>query len=100
VGEALDSLVCSGTIVSGGCVERSVLGHAVRINSWAKVEDSILFEGVDVGRRAQVKNAIIDKGVRIPEGARIGYDRDEDLRRGFTVSDSGIVVLGKLDAFE
>lgn len=99
VGQALDSLVCSGTIVSGGCVERSVLSHAVRINSWARVEDSILFEGVDVGRRARIRNAIIDKGVKIPEGARIGYDLDEDRRRGFTVSDSGIVVLGKLDAF-
>ena len=99
VGHALDSLICSGSIVSGGCVERSILSHAVRINSWARVEDSILFEGVDVGRRARIRKAIIDKGVQIPEGARIGYDLDEDRRRGFTVTDDGIVVLGKLDAF-
>lgn len=97
VGQALDSMVCSGTIISGGCIERSILSQAVRINSWARVEDSILFEGVEVGRRAQIRRAIIDKGVQIPEGARIGYDLDEDRRRGFTVSDSGIVVLGKSD---
>ena len=54
---------------------------------------------VDVGRHARIRRAIIDKGVQIPEGARIGYDLDEDRRRGFTVSESGVVVLGKLDAF-
>ena len=99
VGQALDSMVCSGTIVSGGQVARSILSHAVRVNSWARVEDSILFEGVHVGRHARVRRAIIDKGVKIPEGARIGYDLDEDRRRGFTVTESEIVVLGKLDAF-
>lgn len=98
LGQALDSLVSSGSIVSGGCVERSILSHAVRINSWARVEDSILFEGVEVGRRAQIRRAIIDKGVQIPEGTRIGYDVEEDRRRGFTISESGIVVLGKSDA--
>lgn len=99
VGQALDSMVSAGGIISGGCVERSILSHAVRVNSWARVEDSILFEGVDVGRHARIRRAIIDKGVQIPEGARIGYDLDEDRRRGFTVSESGVVVLGKLDAF-
>lgn len=95
MGHALDSLVCSGTIISGGRVERSVLSHAVRVNSWAHVEDSILFQGVEIGRRAQVRRAIIDKGVRIPEGARVGYDEEEDRRRGWTISESGVVVIGK-----
>ena len=57
------------------------------------------FEGVTVGRHARVRRAIIDKGVQIPEGVEVGYDLDADRRRGFTVTDSGIVVLGKLDGF-
>jgi glucose-1-phosphate adenylyltransferase len=99
-GRALDSIVCPGSIVSGGRVERCVLGSQVRVNSYARVEDSILFEGVDIGRYAQVRRAIIDKGVSIPKGVRIGYDLEEDRRRGFTISDNGIVVIAKADGVE
>lgn len=96
-GMALDSMVCPGCILSGGRVERSVLSPNVRVNSWAHVEDSILFEGVDVGRYAKVRRAIIDKGVSIPEGMEIGYDPERDRRRGLTVTDSGVVVIAKVD---
>lgn len=99
VGQALDSMVCPGSILSGGHVEGSILSRNVRVNSWAHVENSILFAGVDVGRRAKIRRAIIDKGVSVPEGLRIGYDRDEDIARGFTVTESGIVVIGKVDGF-
>ena len=97
VGHALDSLICGGSIVSGGTVQRSIVGYNVRVNSWASVEDSILFDGVVIGRNARVRKAIIDKQVRIPEGASIGFDPDEDRARGYTVTESGIVVIGKCD---
>lgn len=97
-GQALDSIVCNGTIVSGGTVRRSILGHRVRINSFALVEDSILFEGVEVGRHAKVRRAIIDKRVRIPEGMEIGYDPDADRARGFIVTESGITVIAKAES--
>jgi glucose-1-phosphate adenylyltransferase len=99
-GRALDSIVCQGCIVSGGQVERSILGPNVRVNSFAHVEDSILFDGVDIGRHAKVRRAIIDKGVHIPAGARIGYDLDQDRARGLIVSDGGVVVLAKADGVE
>ena len=94
-GHALDSLVCSGTILSGGTVRRSVLGYNVRVNSWASVEESILFDGVEIGRNCKIRRAIIDKRVRLPEGTQVGYDYDADRAAGYTVTDSGIVVIGK-----
>jgi glucose-1-phosphate adenylyltransferase len=96
-GEALDSIVCLGCIVSGGQVERSILGPNVRINSYARVEDSILFDDVNVGRHARIHRAIIDKGVQIPPGADIGFDRAKDRARGFLVTDYGITVIAKTD---
>jgi glucose-1-phosphate adenylyltransferase len=99
-GRALDSIVCPGTIVSGGLVERCVVGPRCRINSFSKVEDSILFEGVEVGRHAKVRRAIIDKGVSIPAGVEIGYDLELDRRRGLTISEGGVVVLAKSDGIE
>jgi glucose-1-phosphate adenylyltransferase len=94
-GEALDSVVCQGAIISGGCVARSVLGPNVRINSYAHVEDSILFDGVEVGRRSRLRRVIIDKGVRIPPETEIGYDPAADAAHGFTVTDSGLVVIAR-----
>ena len=99
-GEAVDSIVCLGTIISGGHVARSILGPNTRVNSYAQIEDSILFEGVDVGRHARIRRAIIDKGVHIPQGASIGYDHDQDRARGFTVSEGGVVVIAKADGVE
>lgn len=99
-GEAHDSIVCAGAIISGGHVARTIVGPQTRVNSYAQVEDSILFARVDVGRHAKIRRAIIDKGVSIPEGIRIGYDEEEDLARGFTVSDGGIVVIAKAENIE
>jgi glucose-1-phosphate adenylyltransferase len=99
IGQALDSIVGSGSIISGGKVNRCIIADSVRVNSWAKVDDSILLEGVDVGRNAKIRNAIIDKWVQIPPDTVIGYDTEQDLARGFTVSDKGVVVIGKSHAF-
>lgn len=97
VGMATDSIVCPGSIVSGGRVERSLIGPQVRVNSFAHVSDSILFDRVEVGRYAKIRRAIIDKDVFIPPGIEIGYNLEADRARGFTVTDSGIVVIGKSD---
>jgi len=99
-GEAMDSIVCLGTIVSGGQVERSVVGPGARINSYARVEDSILFGRVDVGRYARIRRAIIDKGVRIPPDIEIGFDPELDRRRGFIVTRKGVTVIAQTDSVE
>lgn len=93
VGHAMDSLICSGSIISGGSVDRCVFSPRVRVNSYASVTESILFDGVDVGRHCRIDRAIIDKGVKIPDGVCIGIDPAEDLARGLTISDDGIVAV-------
>ena len=99
-GQAIDSIVCPGTIISGGKVVRSVISSDVRVNSYAHVEDSILFHGVEIGRHAKVRRAIIDKGVTIPPGMEIGYDLELDRKRGFAISPNGVVVIAKNDSPE
>jgi glucose-1-phosphate adenylyltransferase len=96
-GEAHDSMVCQGCIISGGHVRRSILSPNVRVNSWAVVDSSILFDGVDVGRHCRIRRAIIDKEVKIPPHTTIGYNLDHDRQRGFTVTEQGVVVIAKAE---
>jgi glucose-1-phosphate adenylyltransferase len=95
IGQAVDSIVCPGTIVSGGTVRRSILSPRVRVSSYASVEDSILLDGVTIGRHARVRRAIIDKHTTVPDGAEIGFDADKDRAAGWTVTESGLVTLAK-----
>ena len=95
VGMATNSMVSEGCIISGGGLSHCVLSPKVRINSYSSVTDSILMEQVEVGRDSQIRKAIIDKNVVIPPHTKIGFDREEDLKRGFHVSAGGVTVVPK-----
>ncbi len=91
-GQAIDSIVAPGAILSGGMAKNSVIGRGVRIHAGASVEDSVIFDNCDIGRRAKVRRAILDKNVRIPEDAVIGYNLSSD-KELYHVTESGIVVI-------
>jgi glucose-1-phosphate adenylyltransferase len=92
MGTAVDSIVSGGCVISGGHVERSVLGYDVRVNSFCDVQDSIIFNHVNIGRHSRIRNAIVDRHVNLPERTVIGYDADEDKKR-FHISENGVVVV-------
>ncbi len=91
-GQALDSIISAGCIISGSRITGSVLCPNVRVHSFCDIDQSILMPGVRVGRHARIRRAIVDRDVFVPRGALIGFNADEDRRR-HTVSDSGIVVV-------
>jgi glucose-1-phosphate adenylyltransferase len=94
-GQAIDSVVSGGCLLSGGVVRNSVLGRGVRVHSGAVVEDCVILDNCDIGRRAKLRRAILDKNVRVPEDAQIGYDLERD-RVNHHVTESGIVVVSGL----
>ncbi len=96
-GYAVDSLISTGSIVSGGRVIDSILGRDVFIHSWAEVRESIIMDGVDIGRHCRIRKAIIDKNVVIPPGTEIGYDLQANARH-YHVSPGGVVVIPKTPA--
>ncbi len=92
-GMAVDSMVSGGCLISGARLNRTLLFSNVHVHSYADVEDTVILPGVDVGRHARIKRAIIDRGCRIPDATVIGEDHAEDRRRGFRVSDGGVVLV-------
>ena len=95
LGTMIDSIVSLGSVISGAHIERSVLGPWSQVASGAHVQDAILFDRVRVEEGATVRRAILDKEVVVEAGASIGVDLDADRARGFVVTESGIVVVGK-----
>jgi len=98
-GVAINSIVCEGTIVSGGEVRDSVVGRNAFIHSYSVINQSVIMDNVKVGRRARINRTIIDKNVEIPEGAVIGYNLEED-RKKYYVSPEGIVVIPRTEPKE
>ena len=91
-GQAIDSIVSGGCILSGGMVRNSVLGRGVRVHSGAVVDECVIMDNCDIGRRAKLHRTILDKNVRVPEDAAIGFDLERD-RQHHHVTESGIVVV-------
>ncbi len=91
-GEAIDSLVSGGCIISGARVKRSVIFFATRVESQSLVKDSVILPKVTIGKKCRISNAIIDKGTYIADGTVIGEDPVEDAKR-FHVSEKGIVLV-------
>lgn len=95
IGNAIDSVVAAGSVLSGTHVERSVIGIGSMAAGGSTITDSVLLDQVQLGLGARVHRAVLDKNVILEDGATVGVDRERDLERGFTVTDSGITVVGK-----
>jgi glucose-1-phosphate adenylyltransferase len=91
-GEAVDSIVSMGCIISGGAVKNSLLSPDVRVNSYAEVDASIIFSHVNIGRHCRIRRAIVDRDVHIPEGTVIGFDPQAD-KQNYFVTETGITVV-------
>jgi glucose-1-phosphate adenylyltransferase len=92
-GQAIDSLVSGGCIVSGSRVERSLLFTNVHVHSYGTIEDSVILPDVDVARHCTIKRAIVDSHCRLPQGFQVGVDPEEDRRRGFHVTEKGVALV-------
>ena len=91
-GQALDSLVSGGCIVSGSTVRRSLLFSQVHVHSHCTIEDSLILGDCDIGAGSQLRKAVVDKHCRLPPGTRLGIDPDDDRRR-FHVTSSGVTLV-------
>ena len=99
-GEALNSAVSPGTVISGARVTNSVIGANCRVHSYSELDQVVMLDNVTIGRQCRIQRAIIDKNVEIPEGTEIGLDPARDAARGFTITENGVVVIGKGDIVE
>jgi glucose-1-phosphate adenylyltransferase len=93
MGVSINSMICSGSIVSGGRVVNSILSPGVRVHSYSEVESSILFHNASVGRHSRIRRAIVDQDLTLSDGIEIGFDIEADRAKGHYVTESGIIVV-------
>lgn len=94
-GYAVDSMVASGCIISGAQISQSLLSTDVHVDTYTTVDETVILPGVKIGRNVQIRRAIIDADCHIPDDMVIGVNRQEDMARGFRISDQGIVLVTK-----
>jgi len=94
-GQAVNSIVAEGSIISGGVVQDSVIGRSVHIDSGAAVINTLVMDRVRIGKNCKINMAIIDKDVDVPAGTTIGYNLEEDKARFVVDDESGIIVIPK-----
>ncbi len=91
-GQAIDSVLAGGCIISGATIHNSVIGRHVYAHAGSVIEDCIIFDNVDIGRGSKLRRCIVEKNARIPEGSEIGFNPEEDKKK-YTVTESGITVI-------
>lgn len=92
-GEAINSVVSGGCIISGSLLKRSLCFSNVRVHSYSYIEEAVMLPNVEIGRHCTIKKAVLDRGCVIPEGMQIGFNHDDDRARGFRVSSAGVVLV-------
>jgi glucose-1-phosphate adenylyltransferase len=92
-GEAINSVVSGGCIISGSQLRKSLCFSNVRVHSYSKIEEAVILPSVEIGRHCNLKKVVIDRGCVLPEGMEIGIDHEQDRARGFRVSESGVVLV-------
>ena len=92
-GEAIQSMVSGGCVISGATIRRSLLFSDCVVESYSKVNDSVVLPNVNIGQHCTINRAIIDRGTRIDSNTEIGVDHDADRARGFRVTESGLTLV-------
>jgi glucose-1-phosphate adenylyltransferase len=92
-GEAIQSMVSGGCVVSGAHVEKSLLFSYCQIEPYSFVSESVVLPDVRIGQHCRIKRAIIDRGCVIEDGTVIGENHDDDRARGFRVTDEGLTLV-------
>ena len=91
-GQAIDSLVSGGCIVSGATVRNSVLFSNVLVRSFSEINQAVVLPDVQIGRGCRLSKVVIDRRCRLPDGLVIGEDPELDAQRFFR-TDNGVVLV-------
>ncbi len=92
-GEAIDSMVSGGCVVSGAKVSKSLLFSNCSLESYSLVEQSVILPEVEIGQHCRIRRCIVDRGAKIEDNTVIGEDHNADRERGLRVTDSGLTLV-------
>jgi glucose-1-phosphate adenylyltransferase len=92
MGRFEQSLLAPGVVVSGGHVQRSIIGPRVEVHNESHLDQCVIMGGTHIGKNTRLRRAVVEETTVLPDGIEIGYDLGHDRER-FTVTDNGVVVV-------
>lgn len=91
-GQAINTMVSGGCIVSGSMVSNSVLFSSVRVHSYCVIDQAVVLPDVTIGRGCRLSRVVIDRRCELPEGLIVGEDPVADAER-FERTENGVVLI-------
>lgn len=93
-GQSIDSVVSSGCIFCGAKIEKSLIFTRVRVDKYSHLENCIILPSASIGRNCKLKNVLLLDHCTVPNGIKIGFDKQAD-NKFYEVSDQGVIVVSQ-----
>ena len=93
-GQAIDSVITAGCIISGATIKKSLLSTRVTVERHSHIDNCVVMPNVTIGKRCKLYNVLVVEDCIIPDDFNIGFDYEVD-KQFYEISENGVVLVNQ-----